>query len=115
MARQRRSAARGAKESGRAAHFRAAYMLFEELPFEVRERLAAMVEELCDLGDQHQIPPRGMAVGVAMMLGGFVLAEVGGNVHANKKFDEFVDLAYSAVHVAVAKARIAAGWKPADA
>lgn len=89
-----------------------AHQIAGELPPEVRTTLGAIELQLCDLGEQSQTPPISMAIGVAQIVGALALAVTGGAVHDDQAFDRFLDVTYTALHVAVAAARIRAGWTP---
>ena len=71
-----------------------------------------VTNELSDLGDEHQVPPRTMATMAATMIGLLCLAEVDGDVHADAAIDDFVDFCHRVMHLAVAEARINNGWTP---
>jgi len=82
------------------------------LPIHVRVKLVRITERMCDLGKKHQIPPRIMAAVIARTIGKLAMAETKGNVYDDATFDEFIELCHAAIHVAVARWRIAGGWTP---
>lgn len=82
------------------------------LPKRVKAELVKITKRMCDLGEKHQIPPRVMASVIAGIIGNLAMAETNGNVHDDATFDEFIELCHVAIHVAVAKTRIAGGWTP---
>jgi hypothetical protein len=90
----------------------AAHTLAQTMPDELRALAERITYEMCDLGDAKQIPPRLMATAAAAMIGGLVLAEVGGDVHADAAIDDFIYFAQAAMDVAVAEMRIRKGWTP---
>lgn len=93
---------------------RLAYETMHGLPPELREELARISNEICDLGDKYQVPPLAMVSGVAPIIGLLALAMAEGNVHADSVFDDFVEFAHAALRTAVAVARIQNGWTPED-
>jgi hypothetical protein len=94
------------------AYIRAAHEAVQSLPDDVRKTLLRISTEVCDLGDELQVPPRQMAAGVASLIGILALVDVNGDIHDNDGIDAFVAYAHAAMHVAVASARLAGGWKP---
>ena len=77
-----------------------------------KQELLAVIDRVCDIGDNHQVAPRIMAAIMAGIIGQLSLVEAGGNVHADEHFDAFVDYCHAAVHVAVAAVRLNSGWTP---
>lgn len=91
---------------------REAYEARDALSPEAKTELLSIVDRICDLGEQHQIAPRVMAAAVAAAIGTLSMIEADGDVHANEHFDRFVEWGHAAIHVAVASARLNAGWTP---
>lgn len=89
-----------------------AHASLTELPDDAREQLIEAGNLICDIGERQQIPPRVMAAGIAGLMGSLVLVEVGQNVHDDAVIDRFIAYAHAALHVAVAMARLNAGWRP---
>lgn len=88
-----------------------AQTLIMTAPQEIRDFFARMNEEMADLGDEHQIPPRQMAVAAAGMVGALCLVEVLGDINDNDGIDDFLHYADAAMHVAMAKIRLERGLK----
>ena len=90
----------------------AAHRAAATLAPDVRAKVMKIVDQLCDLSDEHQVPPRVMAAVVASVVGMLGLADVRGNVHDDEGLDDFLMWATAAMSGAVASARLSQGWTP---
>lgn len=89
-----------------------AYEARDLIPEPAKQELAAVINRVCDIGDHYRLPPRVMAAAIAAIIGNLSLVEVGGNVHADEHFDQFIDYGHAAIQVAVASTRLNGGWTP---
>ena len=94
-------------------YLRETYEVTTSTPIEVQQKLLSLVNQLCDVAEAHDIPPRTTAAVLATWIGLTAMAEAGGNAHDDACFDDFLDWCYAAMQVAVAAARIKTGWTPA--
>lgn len=81
-------------------------------PDELKRLFLRVNEEMCDLGEEHNVPPKTMAALAASMIGTLAMVEVLGEAHDDVAIDDFLEYCHRAMHIAVANARIKHGWTP---
>ncbi|HTI81766.1 MAG TPA: hypothetical protein VL614_15060 [Acetobacteraceae bacterium] len=93
-------------------YFREAHDTVRAMSPEAKEFFVGLTNQVCDFAEREQMSPREVAAGVASIMGLLVMTEVGGNPHADEPIEDFIDFSTDAMQVAIATARIIAGWTP---
>lgn len=83
-----------------------------EVPQSVRQAWVSAFDTALAAADAEQVSPFHMAVLMATSMGGLCLVTLDGNPMNNAEVDAFVQDCHAALHMGVARARIAAGWTP---
>lgn len=82
------------------------------VPEELRRAFVRFADDMCDLGEEHNVPPKTMAALAAGLISLLCLSEVDGQIHNDAAIGDFIEYCHRVMHLAVAEARINGGWTP---
>lgn len=89
--------------------------IIDALPAPLTGAWVAAIDPVLEIAEAERISPERVAAMLALTIGNLCLVHVQGQAMDDKQVNAFIERCHAAIHIGVARSRIAAGWTPGSA